>query len=218
VAAARGFAVFYPNYRASTGRGVEFSKLDHGDPAGKEFDDLVDAAQYLASTGLADLKKVGVTGGSYGGYATAWAATALSEHFAAGVMFVGISDQISQVGTTEIPDEMFEVHNRSRPWDDWKLFLERSPIYHAEKGRTPLLILHGKADTRVPTSQSVELYRALETLGNAPVRLVLYPSEGHGNRRAASRYDYNLRMLRWFEHYLKGPGGDPPPYALPIKQ
>ena len=217
VAAAQGFAVFYPNYRASTGRGVEFSKLDHGDPAGKEFDDLVDAAQHLASTGLADPKKVGVTGASYGGYATAWAATALSEHFAAGVMFVGIADQISQVGTTEIPDEMFEVHNRSRPWDHWNLFLERSPIYHAEKGRTPLLILHGKADTRVPTSQSVELYRALETLGNAPVRLVLYPGEGHGNRRAASRYDYNLRMLRWFEHYLKGPGGDPPPYALPVK-
>ena len=215
-AAARGFAVFYPNYRASTGRGVEFSKLDHGDPAGKEFDDLVDAADHLASTGLADRAKVGVTGASYGGYATAWAATALSEHFAAGVMFVGISNQISQVGTTEIPDEMFEVHNRRRPWDDWTLFLERSPVYHAEKGRTPLLILHGKADTRVPTSQSVELYRALKTLGNTPVRLVLYPGEGHGNSRAASRYDYNRRMLRWFAHYLQGAGGDPPPYALPL--
>ena len=60
-------------------------------------------------------------------------------------------------------------------------------------------------------SQSLELYRQLKVLGKAPVRLVRYPGEGHGNRRAASRYDYNLRMLRWFEHYLKGPGGPPPP-------
>ncbi|MCB9384059.1 MAG: S9 family peptidase [Bryobacterales bacterium] len=216
VAAAEGFAVFYPNYRASTGRGVEFSKLDHADPAGREFDDLVDAAEHLASTGLVDPKKVGVTGASYGGYATAWASTALSERFAAGVMFVGISDQVSLAGTTEIPNEMFEVHNRRRPWEDWTLFLERSPIYHAAQSRTPLLILHGKDDPRVPPSQSMELYRALESVGKAPVRLVLYPGEQHGNKRAASRYDYNLRMLRWFKHYLKGPGGDPPPYQSPV--
>lgn len=213
VAAARGFAVFYPNYRASTGRGVEFSKLDHGDFAGKEFDDLVDAADYLAKTGLVDRAKVGVTGGSYGGYATAWAATALSEHFAAGVMFVGISDQISKTGTTDIPTEIFEVHHRKRMWDDWRFFLERSPVYHVEKSRTPLLILHGEKDTRVPTFQSLELYRLLKLRGKAPVRLVLYPNEGHGNRRAAARYDYNLRLLRWMQHYLAGPGGDPPPYA-----
>ncbi len=214
VAAARGFAVFYPNYRSSTGRGVEFSKLDHGDFAGKEFDDLVDAADALARTGLVDRAKVGITGGSYGGYATAWAATALSEHFAAGVMFVGISDQISKTGTTDIPSEIFEVHHRKRMWDDWRFFLERSPIYHVDNSRTPLLILHGENDTRVPTFQSLELYRLLKLRGKAPVRLVLYPDEGHGNRRAASRYDYNLRMLRWMQHYLQGPGGDPPAYEL----
>lgn len=212
VAAARGFAVFYPNYRASTGRGVEFSQLDHGDFAGKEFDDLVDAIDYFAATGLVDPDKVGITGGSYGGYATAWAATALSEHFAAGVMFVGISDQISKVGSTDIPVELFEVHHRKRLWDDWQFFLERSPIYHSAKAKTPLLILHGEEDTRVPTDQSLELYRLIKMQTDTPVRLVLYPGEGHGNRRAASRYDYNLRMLRWMEHYLQGPAGDPPPY------
>lgn len=211
-AAARGFAVFYPNYRASTGRGVEFSKLDHGDFAGKEFDDLVDAIDHLAATGLVDPQKVGITGGSYGGYATAWASTALSERFAAGVMFVGISDQISKVGSTDIPGELFEVHHRKRLWDDWQFFLERSPIYHAAKAKTPLLILHGEEDTRVPTDQSLELYRLIKMQTDTPVRLVLYPGEGHGNRRAASRYDFNLRMLRWMEHYLQGPGGDPPPY------
>ena len=212
LAAARGFAVFEPNYRASTGRGVEFSKLDHGDIAGKEFDDLVDAIDHLAATGLVDPDKVGITGGSYGGYATAWAATALSERFAAGVMLVGISDQISKIGSTDIPEELFEVHHRKRIWDDWQFFLERSPIYHAAKAKTPLLILHGEEDTRVPTDQSRELYRLIKMQTDTPVRLVLYPGEGHGNRRAASRYDYNLRMMRWMEHYLKGLGGDPPPY------
>ena len=160
-----------------------------------------------------DRTKVGVTGGSYGGYASGWCATALTEHFAASVMYMGISDQVSKFGTTDIPQEMNLVHARKWPWEDWTWFRERSPIYHAQKSRTPLLILHGKVDTRVHPSQSLELYRYLKTLGKT-VRLVLYEKEGHGNRRAASRYDYNLRMLRWMEHYLKGPGGDPPAFEI----
>jgi dipeptidyl aminopeptidase/acylaminoacyl peptidase len=214
VAAARGIATFYTNYRGSTGRGVEFSKLSQGDPAGKEFDDLVDAVDHLIERGLADSRKVGVTGGSYGGYATAWLSTRYSDRFAAGVMFVGISNKISKVGTTDIPDEEFLVHARHRPWENWQLFLERSPIYHAEEAHTPLLILHGKDDPRVNPGQSREIYRHLKLHGRAPVRLVFYPGEGHGNRKAAARLDYNLRMMRWLEHYLTGPGGDPPPYAI----
>ncbi len=214
VAAARGFAVFYPNYRGSTGRGVAFSKLGQADYAGKEFDDLVDGVRHLVAMGLVDEKRVGVTGGSYGGYATAWCATRLTEHFAAGVMFVGVSDLISKYGTTDIPEEMTLVHARKRPWDDWEFFLERSPIKHAGEGRTPLLILHGQADPRVHPSQSLEMYRYLRTWTDTPVRLVLYPGEGHGNARAAARLDYQLRMLQWFEHYLMGPGGEPPPHEL----
>ncbi|MCP5515717.1 MAG: S9 family peptidase [Verrucomicrobiales bacterium] len=210
VAAARGFAVFYPNYRGSTGRGVAFSKLGQGDAAGREFDDLVDAVDHLVAKGVADPKRVGVTGGSYGGYATAWCSTKFSDRFAAGVMFVGISDKVSKVGTTDIPDEEYLVHALERPWEDWQFLLERSPIYHAGNAHTPLLILHGKDDPRVNVGQSRELYRHLKLRGRAPVRLVLYPGEGHGNRRAASRHDYQLRMLRWFEHYLKGPGGEAP--------
>ncbi len=209
--AARGFAVFYPNYRGSTGRGVKFSKLGQGDAAGREFDDLVDAVDHLVSIGLVDAKKVGITGGSYGGYATAWCSTRYSERFAAGVMFVGISNKISKVGTTDIPDEEYLVHARKRPWEDWQFLLERSPIYHAGKSRTPLLILHGKDDPRVHVGQSRELYRHLKMHGQAPVRLVLYPGEEHGNRRAAARYDYCLRLMQWMEHYLLGPGGNPPP-------
>ncbi len=210
VAAARGFAVFYPNYRGSTGRGVEFSKMGQADAAGKEFDDLVDGVDHLVSMGLVDRDRVGITGGSYGGYASAWGSTYYSDRYAASVMFVGISDNISKVGTTDIPEEMFLVHHRKRLWDDWNYFLDRSPIRHIEKNRTPTLILHGKNDPRVHPSQSLEFFRHLKTLKQAPVRLVLYEGEGHGNRKAAARLDYNLRMLRWMEHYLQGDGGDPP--------
>lgn len=223
VAAARGFAVFYPNYRGSTGRGVVFSKMGQGDEAGREFDDLVDAVKHLVDAGIADEKKVGITGGSYGGYAAAWGATAQSEHFAASVMFVGISNTISKKGTTDIPNEDYLVHTRSHLWEEgkWQFFLERSPIYHVKKARTPILILAGKNDPRVHPSQSMELYRHLKTLNQAPVRLVFYPGEQHGNRKAAARLDYNLRMLQWFEHYLTGPGGAPPDrkldYELPKK-
>jgi dipeptidyl aminopeptidase/acylaminoacyl peptidase len=210
LAAARGLAVFYPNYRGSTGRGVPFSKLSQKDPAGKEFDDIVDGVDHLISAGLVDRMKVGVTGGSYGGYATAWLSTYYSERFAAGVMFVGISDLVSKWGTTDIPQEEFDVHALQYPWDNWQFFLERSPIYFADRARTPLLILAGEEDTRVFPGQSIELYRHLKARGKAPVRLVLYPGEGHGNRLAAARLDYTLRMMQWFEHYLKGTGGSPP--------
>ena len=214
VAAARGIAVFHTNYRGSTGRGVAFSKLSQGDPAGQEFDDLVDAVDHLIDIGLVDRERVGVTGGSYGGYATAWCTTKFSDRFAAGVMFVGISNKVSKVGTTDIPDEEYYVHALKRPWENWQFFMDRSPIYHADGARTPLLILHGKDDPRVNVGQSRELYRHLKVRGETPVRLVLYPGEGHGNRKAAARLDYNLRSLRWMEHYLAGPGGQPPPYEI----
>ncbi len=202
--AARGFAVFYPNYRGSTGRGLEFIKSSQGDLAGAEFDDVVDGVDHLIEIGLVDADRVGVTGGSYGGYATAWMSTYYSDRFAAGVMFVGISNNISKWGTSDIPEELYLVHSRKRIWDYWQDNLERSPIYWVERSQTPILIMHGAEDTRVHPAQSLELYRHLRVRKpEVPVRLVLYPGEGHGNTRATSRLDYNLRMIQWFETYLK---------------
>lgn len=215
--AARGYAVFYPNYRASTGRGVAFSKANHGRPAAEEFDDLVDGVDHLIDLGLVDRARVGITGGSYGGYATAWGATYYSERFAAAVSFVGISDKIGMIGTTDIPIELWQVHYLRWPWEDWALYTQASPIFHAARSRTPTLILHGDADPRVDRSQSLTLYRYLKLAGQAPVRLVLYPGEGHGNQRAASRWDYLLRLLQWMDHYLKGDGGAPPAFELDLK-
>ncbi len=216
LAAAQGYAVFYPNYRGSTGKGVAYSQLGQNDYAGKEFDDLVDFKMHLVDMGLVDSKKVGITGGSYGGYASAWAATKLTEHFAASVMFVGISNQLSKFGTTDISNEMNLVHARSYPWDKWQWYLERSPIYWAGQSKTPLLIMHGKNDPRVHPSQSMELYRYMKVQGK-DVRLVYYPGEGHGNRRIAAKYDYNLRLMRWMDHYLKNDNTEMPANELDHK-
>jgi dipeptidyl aminopeptidase/acylaminoacyl peptidase len=210
LAAAQGYAVFYPNYRGSTGRGEVFAKTSQGDPAGREFDDIVDGIDHLIATGLVDRSKVGVTGGSYGGYATAWMSTFYSERFAAGVMSVGISNEISKWGTSDIPEEFYLVHARKQIWEDWEFFLKRSPIYYAGQAKTPLLIMHGENDTRVHPSQSLELYRHISTRTDTPVRLVFYPGEGHGNRGAAARLDYNLRMMQWFDQFLLRAESDKP--------
>lgn len=214
VMAAEGYAVVYPNYRGSTGRGVYFSKHGQNDYAEEEFNDVVDAKRYLVSEGIADPDRVGITGGSYGGYASMWSATALSEEYAASVAFVGISNQVSKFGTGDIPYEMYNVHSRAWPWEDWLWMLKRSPVYHADKAKTPLLIMHGDQDPRVHPSQSLEMYRHIKLRTDTPVRLVFYPGEGHGNRNTAAQYDYALRLTRWMDHYLKGPGGKPPPYEI----
>jgi len=200
-----GYFVFYPNYRGSTGRGLDFVYSSQADLAGKEFDDIVDGVDYLIEQGLVDRTKVGVTGGSYGGYATAWMSTYYSDRFAAGVMFVGISNNLSKWGTSDIPEELYHVHARKRIWDDWEGKLKSSPIYWVDRAQTPLLIMHGKDDTRVHPAQSMELYRHIKVRKpELPLRLVYYPGEGHGNTRSTSRYDYNLRAFEWFNTHLKG--------------
>lgn len=202
--AANGYAVFYPNYRGSTGRGTDFTYSSQGDLAGAEFDDIVDGVDHLIEKGIADKNRIGVTGGSYGGYASAWMSTYYSDRFAASVMFVGISNNISKFGTSDIPTEMRLVHERGNIWDNWEQQLKISPIYYADRARTPILIMHGADDPRVHPAQSMELYRHLKVRKpELPVRLIYYPGEGHGNARSGSRYDYNLRMMQWFDTYLK---------------
>lgn len=221
MAAATGYAVFYPNYRGSTGRGLDFTYSSQADMAGKEFDDVVDGVDYLIGKGIADKNRVGVTGGSYGGYASAWMSTYYSDRFAAAVMFVGISNNLSLWGTSDIPEEMYLVHARERLWDDWTGFLKTSPIYYVDRAQTPILIMHGAIDPRVHPAQSQELYRHLKVRKpELPVRLIYYPGEGHGNARSGSKYDYNFRMLQWFDTYLKtGNAKAPvPSMDMPVKK
>jgi len=200
--AARGYVVFMPNYRGSIGRGVGFSKGDHEDLGGREFQDVLEGIDYLVDKGWVDPERVGMGGGSYGGYFSAWAATRHSERFRAAVVFAGISNWHSFTGTTDIPYEMSLVHWKLWCYDKPQLCWERSPMAYIQKANTPTLIVHGKEDRRVPLGQSWELYTALKWKG-VPTELVIYPREGHGLRERAHQIDFMNRVLEWFDRYVK---------------
>ena len=200
--AGRGFATFYPNYRGSIGRGVDFSKGDHRDLMGKEFQDMLTGIDHLIKEGIADGDRVGVGGGSYGGYTSAWAATYGSERFKAAVAWMGISNWYSMTGTSDIFTENSTVHWNAIMYENYELYLDRSPIRHIKKANTPTLIVHGAVDPRVPIGQSQELYTALKWKG-VPVEFVTYPREGHGVQEKAHQMDFMTRVTAWFEKYLK---------------
>ncbi|MFT5234451.1 MAG: dipeptidyl aminopeptidase/acylaminoacyl peptidase [Candidatus Krumholzibacteriia bacterium] len=199
---AQGYGVFMPNYRGSTGRGYEFAMSSYGDPAGKEFDDIVDGLDHLIAEGLVDPDRVAVMGGSYGGFATNWLTSTYSDRFAAGATFVGVSDLVSKRFLTNIPYEDEYVHMGKPVREMWDVMHERSPVRHAEKNKTPLLILHGDRDHRVHFSQAQEMFRALKMSGHPSVRLIYYPGEGHGNNKRFGRTDFLNRVIAWFDYYL----------------
>ena len=218
ILAGRGYYVWYPNYRASTGHGVKFAMADHGDPMGGEFTDHLDAIAAFAKRGLIDDERVGIGGGSYGGYTAAWAATRQTDHFACAVSFVPFVDIRTKWMTSDIPWEFYLVHYEEKwPWQQEQFLRERSPLTYATNCRTPLLLLGGTADPRVHPSQPHMLYRAVQRGTKTPVRYIRYPGEGHGNRINTNRYDYLIRTLRWLDHYLT-PGATrttaPPPVDL----
>lgn len=206
VLAGKGYLAFYPNYRASTGYGLDFAYGGYMDAAGKEFDDIADGIEHLIAAGLADPERVGMGGGSYGGYASAWFASYYTKYVKAVCMFVGISDLISKRGTTDIPWEELYVHSGKKldaDREQWIFSLERSPVYYAGQSRTAVLIIGGASDTRVHPSQSIEFYRRLKMNDHPAVRLVQYPGEGHGNRRQPGRIDVMHRHLQWYDWYVR---------------
>lgn len=203
VMAGKGYLVLYLNYRASTGYGVDFAMEGFMDPAGKEFDDIADGIEWAVRDRGADPDRVGMAGGSYGGYASAWFATYYTNYVKAVCMFVGISNVSSKRGTTDIAYEELYVHSGKKLEEQWQLDLERSPVYWAHQSKTATLIYGGAADTRVHPSQSLELYRRMKMNDHPAVRLVQYPGEGHGNRKQVGQIDVLYRQMEWLDWYVK---------------
>lgn len=203
VMAGKGYLVLYLNYRASTGYGVDFGMEGFMDPAGKEFDDIADGIDHVVKDKGADPERVGLAGGSYGGYASGWFATYYTNYVKAVCMFVGISNNISRRGTTDIPYEELYVHSGKPLEEQWQMNLERSPVYWAHQSKTATLIYGGAADTRVHPSQSFELYRRMKMNNHPAVRLVQYPGEGHGNRKQVGQIDVLYRQMEWLDWYVK---------------
>jgi dipeptidyl aminopeptidase/acylaminoacyl peptidase len=200
--ATRGYAVFMPNYRGSAGRGTAFATADHKDLGGKEFEDVLAGIDKLVADGLVDPDRVGMGGWSYGGYFSGLAATTYTSRFRAAMVAAAITNWISFSGTTEIEHENSLVHWNLWPWDNMQLAWERSPMAHVEGSKTATLIVHGAADTRVPTGQARELYRALRHLGT-PTQLVMYPREGHGLAENVHSLDFMTRFVEWFDTHVK---------------
>jgi dipeptidyl aminopeptidase/acylaminoacyl peptidase len=200
--AAAGYVVFLPNYRGNTGWGQEFSRKNIGDPGGQEFQDILAGIDWCVAQGFTDPEKLGVTGGSYGGYMTAWA-VATSDRFKAAVMVSGICNQWSCHYSC---NHDFHEYINGGPLSDPKvreLAIDRSPLYRLDKPTTPTLILHGTEDRCTPLGQGQEFYSALLERG-VEAELVAYPREGHGNRERAHKLDAWTRTVAWFDRYLRG--------------
>lgn len=197
-----GYVVLKPNYRGSGGRGTAFASANHRDLGGKEFEDVLLAIDHLDKMGLIDPDKVGISGTSYGGYFSAWAATRYSDRFAAGITFAGLSNWISFMGTTDIPHEMSVVHWDlywfDNPGQNW----ERSPVAWLNQADTPLLVAHGLADDRVHPEQSIQLHQFLKMKG-IPTGLILYPRQPHGLTERAHQLDFMNRVVDWFNKHVK---------------
>ena len=188
--AANGYYfVLEPNYRGSAGRGVAFSKLDHDDLGGEEFNDVLKGIDHLIEEGFVDKNQVGTGGWSYGGYFSALGATRNSDRFKASMVGAGLTNMISFMGTTDIPYEMSIVHWNQWWFDNQELHWNRSPLSHINKAKTPTLIIHGMEDLRVHPEQGMELWQALK-IKNVETEFVLYPREPHGLLERPHQLDY----------------------------
>jgi dipeptidyl aminopeptidase/acylaminoacyl peptidase len=199
--AARGYAVFYPNIRGSSGYGQKFIEMNRGDWGGGDYQDVVAGVKDLVDRGIADAKRLGIGGWSYGGYMSEWAITQ-TDMFKAAVSGAGLSNLISEYGTEQGPsyDEWFY----GLPYEPEKIagFLNSSPLVHLKNVKTPTLILQGDADPVDPPGQSQELYRGLKRYG-VETELVVYPREPHGFHEEKHLLDRLNRILAWYDKYLK---------------
>ncbi|MFB3764317.1 MAG: prolyl oligopeptidase family serine peptidase [Methanotrichaceae archaeon] len=194
-----GYALLRPNPRGSTGYGPEFAIANFRDWGGMDFQDIMAGIDQLVKTGIADPDRLGILGQSYGGYMTAWAVTQ-THRFKGAVMIDGESNLISLDGTHDIPDDLPDSFGANF-WDDYDLYMSRSPIYHIANVTTPTLILHGAEDIRCPTDQGRELYSALKKRG-VITQMVLYPRSGHFPEEPKLQRDMYKRELDWFNKYL----------------
>jgi dipeptidyl aminopeptidase/acylaminoacyl peptidase len=199
--AANGYAVLAPNFRGSGGYSDAFATANFCDLGGGDFRDILAGAEWCISQGITDPHRIGIAGGSYGGYMTNWA-LAHSERFKAGVSLFGIALLFSDFGNSDNPSWEPDYLG-GMPWEATDLYLHRSPFVHAHRIRAPLLLLHGESDRNTFISNSQEMFTALKKLGRT-VQFVRYPREGHGFREPYHRVDTLERTLRWFDRWLKG--------------
>ena len=203
VQAARGFVVLYTNPRGSTGYGEEFGNIIDAHYPGDDFKDLMAGVDAVAARGYVDTKKLAVTGGSGGGLLTAWI-IGHTDRFAAAVSQYPVTDWITQIGTADAGYFFAQIWMKGMPWENPKQYMEHSPVFFADKFKTPTMVVTGEADYRTPMEQSEQLYFALKAR-KVPAVLVRIPDEPHGIRGAhpSHRIAKMENVMGWIEKWTK---------------
>jgi dipeptidyl aminopeptidase/acylaminoacyl peptidase len=202
--AAHGYVVYVLQPRGTIGYGQAFSAL-HVNAWGRHTaDDILEGVdRFLAAHDFVDGERMGSIGASYGGFMTMYLATR-TDRFAASVSHAGISALTSYWGQGWWGYAYSGIASRgSFPWNDQELYVGQSPVYHADRITTPLLLLTGDADTNVPRGESHNMYTALKLLGRE-VELVEVPGQDHHILDREKRYAWWDTMLAWFDLHLKG--------------
>jgi dipeptidyl aminopeptidase/acylaminoacyl peptidase len=194
-----GYAIFQPNVRGSTGRGQEFARLVAGDMGGGDAQDILSGLDQLVADGIADPKRLGVTGVSYGGIMAAWIITQ-DTRFAASVVVSPVTDYVSEQLTSHIRGfcENFLLDDYKNPGGE---YFKRSAIMFADRVKTPTMNICGALDRNCPAVQAIEFHRALLQHG-VKSTLVHYPKEGHWVQHHPAIADYGARVVTWFQEHM----------------
>jgi dipeptidyl aminopeptidase/acylaminoacyl peptidase len=198
----RGYICIAPNVRGSTGYGMEFQKANYQDLGGGDLQDEVFATKFLIDTGYVDAKKIGITGGSYGGFMTLMAIGRTPDVWAAAAALYGIIDWKTML---QHSDPMLQEYVKSLlgdPARDREVYERASPIKYLTNAKAPLLVLQGDNDPRVPKEEAQQVVDLLTKAGKV-IDVKYYEGEGHGFARRENQIDAITRTVAWFDKYLK---------------
>ncbi len=203
--AAKGYAVLWTNPRGSQGYGEPFTGAIHRNWGGPDYVDLMAATDWLVKTGFVDEKRLGVTGGSYGGYMTNWI-IGHTGRFRAAATQRSVVNLYSFFGESDFGYD-FQWEFFGKPWENEEIalqYLRMSPIHYVKNVTTPLLIVHSEEDHRCPVSQAEELFTALRVL-KKEVEFIRFEGESHGLSRGGRPQNRRERLKRigdWFDGHL----------------
>ncbi len=202
--AAQGYVVFYCNPRGGQGYGEKHSKAIHNRWGTKDYEDLMKFTDRVVRKPYVDKDRLGVTGGSYGGYMTNWI-IGHTHRFKAAVTQRSVSNLVSMWGSSDFNWVFQEPFGNKPPWENLQNFWKQSPMKYIGNAKTPTLVIHSEMDLRCQIEQSEQVFVALQTLG-VDSEFVRFPNEPHGLSRGG-RTDRRIERLnhivRWFDKYLQ---------------
>jgi dipeptidyl aminopeptidase/acylaminoacyl peptidase len=200
--ASRGFVVIAPNVRGSSGYGNAFKQANHMDLGGGDLKDEVAARQFLIDTGYVDAKRIGMSGGSYGGFMTLMTLAKTPALWAAGVDEYGIIDWHGIWLRSDLPDRQYLESYLGNPVKNKQIYAASSPITYMKNVTAPLLVLQGDNDPVVTKDQAEKVVDLLKKSGRT-VEAHFYPGEGHGFDKREDQIDALERTVAWLDKYLK---------------